>query len=168
MIFKNKYLNKKEKGFTLVEIAIAILILATSLTVMLGLEQSSIQQTLNDQNKRIALSYARKIMSYIDIPGGDASNGEKKIDINVEEERESSLLEFLKENEINYDIDDEGDDIKDRLENFHVILKTSYPELAGIDKSEIIILVELTIFWGESKKEQVKLVRLVEPDNEDN
>ena len=168
MIFKNKYLNKKEKGFTLVEIAIAILILATSLTVMLGLEQSSIQQTLNDQNKRIALSYARKIMAYIDIPGGDASNGEKKIDVNVEEEREAPLLDFLKENEINYDIDDEGEDIKEKLENFHVVLKTSYPELAGIDKSEIIILVELTISWGETPKEQVKLVRLVEPDEEDN
>ncbi|RMG43385.1 MAG: hypothetical protein D6719_03830 [Candidatus Dadabacteria bacterium] len=56
-----------DRGFTLLEIAFAVLILAGSLIVILGLQSSVVEQTLQDKNRRHAMLMARRIMAAIEI-----------------------------------------------------------------------------------------------------
>ncbi len=53
-------------GFTLLEITFAILILAGSLTVLLGLQSSSVQRTIRDQHKQQAMLMARQILAAVE------------------------------------------------------------------------------------------------------
>ena len=141
-------LHKSQNGFTLIEIMIAVLILATALVVMLGLEQSNIVRTINDQNRKVALSLARKVMAAIDL---------EQITINIDEEKESKIIDFFNQNNIEYDNDD-----KKNYDKFSIVLKASSPTIAGIEQDNIIKLIELKILWGESYKEQLSIVRYTE------
>ena len=141
-------LHKSQNGFTLIEIMIAVLILATALVVMLGLEKSNIVRTINDQNRKVALSLARKVMAAIDL---------EQITINIDEEKESKIIDFFNQNNIEYDNDD-----KKNYDKFSIVLKASSPTIAGIEQDNIIKLIELKILWGESYKEQLSIVRYTE------
>ena len=141
-------LLKSQNGFTLIEMMIAVLILATALVVMLGLEQSNIVRTINDQNRKVALSLARKVMAAIDL---------EQITINIDEEKESKIIDFFNQNNIEYDNDD-----KKNYDKFSIVLKASSPTIAGIEQDNIIKLIELKILWGESYKEQLSIVRYTE------
>ncbi len=152
MIKNRKKLFINQSGFTLIEISIAILMLATSLVVLIGLEQSSMQRAINDKDRRVALSVARRIMSDIEI---------KKITIDIDQKKEDKLLNFLKQN----DFELEDDDIeKKNLEKFSIVLQASSPPLAGIEQDNLIKLIELTISWGETNREKLYLIRYIEPD----
>lgn len=142
------YKKKSQKAFTLIEITIAVFMLASALVVLLGLEQSNISRTLNDQNRKIALGLARKVMSAIEL---------EKIEINVDEEKDGKVLDFFKQNNIEYDKDE-----KDRLENFSVVLKASSPNLAGFEQDNLIKLIELKISWGETHRESLSIIRYTE------
>lgn len=152
MIKNRKKLFINQSGFTLIEISIAILMLATSLVVLIGLEQSSMQRAINDKDRRVALSVARRIMSDVEI---------KKITIDIDQKKEDKLLNFLKQN----DFELEDDDIeKKNLEKFSIVLQASSPPLAGIEQDNLIKLIELTISWGETNREKLYLIRYIEPD----
>ncbi len=56
-----------QAGFTLIEITVAIVILATSLIILLGLQSSSVQRAVYDRNAQQAMLIAREILSAIDI-----------------------------------------------------------------------------------------------------
>ena len=58
-------LHKSQNGFTLIEIMIAVLILATALVVMLGLEQYNIVRTINDQNRKLSIFSIKTILNMI-------------------------------------------------------------------------------------------------------
>ena len=148
MINNSHTKHKSQNGFTLIEIMIAVLILATALVVMLGLEQSNIVRTINDQNRKVALSLARKVMAAIDL---------EQITINIDEEKESKIIDFFNQNNIEYDNDD-----KKNYDKFSIVLKASSPTIAGIEQDNIIKLIELKILWGESYKEQLSIVRYTE------
>lgn len=55
-----------QRGFTLIEITIAILLLAGSLVVLMGLQFSTIEQTVRDQNRETALLAGRMIFAQIE------------------------------------------------------------------------------------------------------
>lgn len=57
---------RSQKGFTLIEITIAILILAVSLVTLLGLQSSAVQESLRTRNKQKAMLLARQIMAAIE------------------------------------------------------------------------------------------------------
>ena len=59
-------LAKSNAAFTLIEVTIAILILASSLTVLLGLQSSSVQRTIRDQHRQQAMLMARQILAAIE------------------------------------------------------------------------------------------------------
>ena len=153
---ENKYLmltnklhkNKFQNGFTLIEIAIAVFMLASALVVMLGLEQSNIARTLNDQNRKVALGLARKIMSAIEL---------EQLKINIDEEKEAKVMDFFSQNNLEFDTED-----KDKLDKFQVSLKASSPEIAGFDKDNLIKLIQLRISWGDAHKENLDIIKYSE------
>jgi len=64
-------INKKargnsERGFTLIEITLAILVLAGSFTVILGLLSSATQRAVRDKNSQSAMLLARRILAAIE------------------------------------------------------------------------------------------------------
>ena len=54
------------RGFTMIEIMIAVLILAGSLVVILGLESSLTKQALRTKNKQAAMLLARRVLAGIE------------------------------------------------------------------------------------------------------
>ncbi len=54
------------RGFTLIEVALALVILGGSLVVLLGLQSSIIQRTIRDTRKQRAMLLAREILSAIE------------------------------------------------------------------------------------------------------
>ena len=81
----------------------------------------------------------------------------EQITINIDEEKESKIIDFFNQNNIEYDNDD-----KKNYDKFSIVLKASSPTIAGIEQDNIIKLIELKILWGESYKEQLSIVRYTE------
>lgn len=63
-----------QSGFTLIEIIIAVMILAISFTTILGLQSSSTDQAIRTRNKQQAMLMAREIMSAIELTGTAIEN----------------------------------------------------------------------------------------------
>lgn len=59
--------RRTSSGFTLIEVTVSIVILATSLTILLGLQASSVQRAVYDRDAQQAMLIAREILSAIDI-----------------------------------------------------------------------------------------------------
>ena len=55
-----------QRAFTMIEIMIAVLILAGSLVVILGLEASLTKQALRTRNKQTAMLFARRVLAGIE------------------------------------------------------------------------------------------------------
>lgn len=144
----NKFKSLKQNGFTLIEITIAVFMLASSLVVMLGLEQSNMTRTINDQNRKVALGLARKVMSYIEL---------QKVNINIDEEKADKIINFFSQNNIEYDKDD-----KDVLDKYDVNLKATSAQISGFEQDNLIKLIELKISWGPSHREELSVIRFVE------
>lgn len=58
---------KQERGFTFVEVIIAVMLLAVATSVLIGLESSAVQRLIRDRNTQQAMLAARRIMSMIEI-----------------------------------------------------------------------------------------------------
>lgn len=54
------------RGFTLIEISIAIVVLAIGLVTLLGLQSSAIDRSIRDRNKQQAFLIARMVMAAIE------------------------------------------------------------------------------------------------------
>jgi len=63
---KNNNQSPNDLGFTLIEIAIAIFLLATSLTIILSLQSSVISRSINDRSRVQAMLTARRILAGIE------------------------------------------------------------------------------------------------------
>ena len=58
--------RRRSSGFTLIEVVFAVLILAGSLVVLLGLQTSSLQLTGRGKMTQQAMLYARRILAPIE------------------------------------------------------------------------------------------------------
>ena len=54
------------RGFTLIEVALALMILGGSLVILLGLQSSIIQRTIRDTKKQRAMLLAREVLATIE------------------------------------------------------------------------------------------------------
>lgn len=74
---KKTALKGQSDGFTLIEIAFAVLMLAGSLTVLLGLQSSSIQRAVHDRNMQQAMLVARQILTAVELRTDALDPGEE-------------------------------------------------------------------------------------------
>ncbi len=63
----------RERGFTFIEVIIAVMLLAAAMSVLIGLESSAVQRLIYDRNTQQAMLAARRIMSMIEIHEDDLS-----------------------------------------------------------------------------------------------
>ncbi|MCO6431875.1 MAG: prepilin-type N-terminal cleavage/methylation domain-containing protein [Deltaproteobacteria bacterium] len=58
--------SSKQRGFTLIEVVIAVVILSTAFITLLGLQSSIMKRTLRDEEKQQAMLLARSILAAIE------------------------------------------------------------------------------------------------------
>jgi prepilin-type N-terminal cleavage/methylation domain-containing protein len=66
--------NALERGFTLIEIIIAVMILAVSLITLLGMQSAATQTAIKTRNKQEAMLAARSILAGIEYAGNTIKN----------------------------------------------------------------------------------------------
>ncbi|MCB0338983.1 MAG: prepilin-type N-terminal cleavage/methylation domain-containing protein [Bdellovibrionales bacterium] len=84
-----------ERGFTLIEIVIALFILGTSLVTLLGLQSAILERTNRDQNRLNAMLFMRRVLANI-----ETSNSE--VDVGNQSGTFAELLE-LSQDDPDYD-----------------------------------------------------------------
>lgn len=57
----------RNPGFTLLEVTVAVLLLVSALTIILGLQNSVVQRSVDDHQRTQAMLMARRIMSAIEL-----------------------------------------------------------------------------------------------------
>jgi prepilin-type N-terminal cleavage/methylation domain-containing protein len=55
-----------EKGFTFVEVIVAVMVLAIATSVLIGLEATAIQRAIRDRNTQQAMLVARRILAMVE------------------------------------------------------------------------------------------------------
>jgi prepilin-type N-terminal cleavage/methylation domain-containing protein len=133
---------KPNRGFTLLEIMIAVLILSVSMIVLLGLQASVLTQEKRDSERQEAISMAKQILAAIELYPDPLKSGSQSA---------NDLLKFLSPN---------SPAIKksDLLSNLQ-IEKIGVPGLQNKDLER----VKLTISWGNSDLDKVSFI-YVRPD----
>lgn len=135
-------------GFTLIEITIAIFLLASALTIILGLHVSSVSRAINDQSSMQAMLLARRILTSIE-------TGQTRPET---QDNYSSATEFL----VAEDISPEEEEM---LSKFMVNLKIEQWEIPGYEDIKVKRIF-LKVDWGEQPEQTLSIYFFV-PDNED-
>lgn len=127
--------NRSLHGFTLLEVTFAILILAGSMTVLLGLQSSSVQRTIRDRNKLQAMLMARQILAAVESAREPPEIG--TISGNAREVLEQTLKER------------QPDAIEETAaDDFAAELTVEKWQIPGIE-ADVIRRLRLTLSWGE-------------------
>lgn len=133
---------KRSKGFTLLEIMIAVVILSIALVTLLSLQASVLSQEVRDKERQAALGMARQILTALEIREDPMENGELNL-------RAGELLALLYENPKPVDSaePEKGLDFLATLS----ISPRGIPTLSKNDLQEY----KLTIRWGEGELDKV-------------
>lgn len=135
---------KKQRGFTLLEIMISVVILGISLVTLLSLQSSVLTQELRERERQQALGVARRILSAIEFRGTSLSPGSSRQDA-------KNLLSFLLDNQLpQEDVQDPSLLVQTELK----VTPIGIPKIAdtGLQK------IELSIIWGESSLDRLDLL----------
>jgi prepilin-type N-terminal cleavage/methylation domain-containing protein len=64
---KHKLGSAHERGFTFVEVLLALIVLASAASVLVGMQSAAISRTIRDRNAQQAMLFARRVMSAIEV-----------------------------------------------------------------------------------------------------
>lgn len=138
-----------QRGFTLIEITFAIVILAGSLVVLLGLQSAATQAAIRDARKQEAMLAARTLMSTLEI-----STEELEV-----QERTAPMIELLGDF-----IPGDGllfEPAQDRrrapFASLTGTLKVEYWPLPGLDP-EVVKRIHLRVAWSDSPIDAVEVM----------
>ncbi len=138
-----------QSGLTFMEVLVAILILAFSISTVLGLQSSIVRRAIRDRDQRQAMLVARSILAAIEINPGDLQQQETT-------KRADQLLASLIPEKQRDEAAVEED------ERYMATLRVVEREIPIPTKKDIQIVfleeVRLTIFWGEDTDEQLDVV----------
>ena len=145
-------------GFTLIEITFAIMILAASLVVLLGLQSASVERTVRDRNRQQAQLIARQILTAIETDREGIEEGEA----------EGTIEEVLKEFPAFKSLDLRE---TDALNRFQARVSVKYWEIPQLEKiaPKSIKRIEVNIYWGRSDYDTFSVVYFIpeEPNDDD-
>ena len=145
-------------GFTLVEVVIAILVLAGSLVVLLGLQSSAVTKALRDRNQLQAMLAARHIFAAVEV-------------FQQFDDRDDTLpvYQLLRDLEALPDFGDsaEEEQLYAGMEARIQISEWENPEALAPLGADINLLkrIYLQIFWGESPDDQLEIVYFIANEN---
>ncbi len=132
--------NKKNNGFTLIEIAIAITILGLAMTTIIGLQTRYVNNYMVERDRTKAALIAQYIMTSIEVEKEPPEKGEKKESLN-------SVLKKIHYFE-NLDSKDKKQE-KKYLRNWTLTKKVTSIDIHLI--KDVLRRVDLKIKWGKSE-----------------
>ncbi len=144
--------SRSNGGFTLIEVVFAVLILAGSLVVLLGLQTSSLQLTGRDKMTQQAMLYARRILSPIE-------TSKEGIDIQDEQGSVKELMQKFIPGDSSVDTDTTISPA------FRARLKVEHWGIPKVNE-EAMKRLTLTISWGESTDERFEVVYFMPNDGD--
>ncbi|MDZ4787270.1 MAG: prepilin-type N-terminal cleavage/methylation domain-containing protein [bacterium] len=153
MVDKNKATPKSlqklnSDGFTLIEIAIAIFILATGLVIILGLQTATVSRSIDDRLRLQAMLIARRVLT-----GLETGDVEPK-----DQETSQPALEYLSTEDIR-------PEDEEMYKKFTVNLNIGPWEIPGYDDLKVKRIF-VKIAWGDKPEQSVPVFYFV-PDNEE-
>lgn len=137
----------RQSAFTLIEVTFAILILASSLVIILGLQSSSIQRTIRDRNKQQAMLVAREILAAIETSREPLEVGERHM-------RAVDLLKEL--------LPTGSDDTAspETTSELRADLRVAFWELPNIDP-QAVKRIDLVISWSDDPLDRLDVTYFV-------
>lgn len=135
------------EGFTLIEIGIAIFLLAVSLTILLGLQSSVVSRAIDDRHRLQAMLLARRVLSGIET--GDMAADPQEIS--------TPALQFLGESARPED--------EATLKDLVVNMKVEPWTIPGYDDLKIR-RINLAISWNEDPESRVSIFYFVPEEEE--
>lgn len=146
MVRRSVALKNREIGFTLIEVTFAVLILASSLVTLLGLQSSVLQQAVRDKNKERALLIGRRILSVF----------ESSSDMIEPREVQGDISKIVNDFAL-----PDGDEVT-KLQQLNYTGKLSISEwgIPNLDP-RAMKRIALTISWGASSLDSLELVYFV-------
>jgi len=132
-------------GFTLIEVILAVVLLASSLAVILSLQSSILDQTVRDRNREVALLAGRRILAQMEL--GDGT---------VDDFEESGPLPQILRKICKKEIENSEEDIE-KFSIFDATLSIRPWGLPGLNENAMK-RITLTISWTKSPLDMVELV----------
>lgn len=144
------------EGFTLIEVTLAILILAVGLSVIIGLQSSTVNQSIRERNKEVALLAGRRLLSQLEISEEDL----EPVDLSA------PLPELLAK----YNADEKGgqsegsrnseSSVGPNLSSFQGTLKIEPWGIPDVNP-EALRRVTLTIAWGPNRIDSATILYFI-------
>jgi len=144
------------RGFTLIEVIMAIIILSGALVVLLGLQSSVVNQTIRDRTEEKAMLLARRILASL-----ESSNVPIAIGTNLEDG-----YQVLEDLEVVGGRNDMTKDEMESLKSFQVERTVSYWGIPNIDEHAMRQIV-LRIRWSDAPEDLFEAVYYVPNDDDE-
>ena len=147
----------RARGFTLMEVTMALLLLAGALVVLLGLQSSTIQRAVRDRNQQSAMLIARSILAAVEVSAD-------KLDLQDITDTPDRLIERLIGTTPPERLEEGAGrafQANLRVEEFELPIPNQDPKFG--DSPIKLKQAVLTVFWGENPADQLQVVFLV-PD----
>lgn len=141
-------------GFTLIEVIMAIVILASALTVLLGLQASIIERTIRDSNQKQAAMFTRQILAAIE---SEEAAGNPLAIQNTKATIEELLVSILG----GPYIFPEGVPVED----FTGILDVTYAGIPSVNP-EALKRIEVTVLWSDLPQDKISVLLFIPYDEE--
>ena len=143
---------RRSRGFTLIEVVIALVILGSAMVVLLGLQSSILKRTIEEQRKQRAMLLARQVMTAV----------ESQDDLPIEGSLTGRIDEILSGLHM---ISNTDQTLSDDDLTFRAEFNTSDWGIPGVaDKA--MRKFELIMRWGEAPDESLTVIYFTpNPDN---
>lgn len=144
--------RRSSGGFTLIEISIAILILAGSLAVILGLQASSVRRAAHDKLEMRAILASRRIMAEIETASDPIEVGIVK----------GTALDVLRSvSALQKGVRDEDGS----LQGLNAELDVAYRDLPGVGE-KVMKEIKLKVSWGQADSDAYSLTYFIANDDQ--
>jgi len=143
------------RGFTLMEVALALLLLAGALTVLLGLQSSSISRAVRDRHQQQAMLISRAILAAIEVSA-------ERLETQDATDAPERLIEKITGAEM-----PRGEELSSgrtflanlRVDELEIPVPNKDPRFA--ENAIPLKQVTLTVFWGDKPADQLRTVFVV-------
>jgi prepilin-type N-terminal cleavage/methylation domain-containing protein len=140
--------RSQQSGFTLIEITVALSLLAVSASIFIGMQGSAVRRTLRDTNAQAAMLVARRIMASIEIL--------KDSEFTISTQSESPVRNLLQQLNIT--------GMGERAESAAIdqmtasVVVDELELVLPLDRQEQMKRITLKLTWGPGADESIQIV----------
>jgi prepilin-type N-terminal cleavage/methylation domain-containing protein len=146
------YTSLSERGFTILEVLVAVVVLAAAILPILGVQSAALERVIRNEQEQKAVLIARQVLSFIE--GSEQVLGTSRA--------EKSALELLQElasgaKGVEYDPVN-----KVQLRQFNALFVVEPWSIEMLGDTTLLRVV-LEISWSEAPRDRIQIAYLVPP-----